>query len=138
MPVEVSVGPAVVTINQNTTFMVTDLDGQIAAESEQGVFAGDTRLLSYYAISASGEPWMLLTSSATEYYAARIILTNAAIPIEEGEIPAGTLALAISRTVGEGIHEDLDVTNHGLRAASSTCCRRFWACTPTRRTAGCA
>jgi glycogen debranching enzyme len=114
MPVEVSVGPAVLTINQSTTFMVTDLAGQIAAESEQGVFVGDTRLVSYYALSASGEPWVLLTSSTTEYYAARIVLTNAAIPTEEGGIPAGTLSLAISRTVGEGIHEDLDVTNHGL------------------------
>lgn len=114
MPVEVSVGPSVLTINQSGTFMVTDLDSQIAAESEQGVFAGDTRFLSYYAISANGEPWVLLTSSATASYAAQIVLTNAALATEEGEIPAGTLALAIGRTVGEGIHEDLDVTNHGL------------------------
>src|SRR5262249_40304477 len=114
MPVEVSVGPPVLTINQSGTFMVTDLDGQIAAESEQGVFAGDTRFLSYYAISANGEPWVRLTSSATDYYAARIVLTNVAIATEAGEVPAGALALVISRTVGEGIHEDLDVTNYGL------------------------
>src|SRR5262249_57858092 len=108
MPVEVSVGPPVLTINQGGTFMVTDLDGQIVTESEQGVFAGDTRFLTYYAISANGEPWVLLTSSATDYYAARIVLANPAITTEAGEIPAGTLALTISRTVGEGIHEDLD------------------------------
>jgi glycogen debranching enzyme len=114
MPIEVSVGPSVLTINQGSTFMVTDLDGQIAAESEQGVFAGDTRLVSYYAISANGEPWVRLTSSATTYYMARIYLTNDVIPTEEGEIPAGTLRLSISRMVGEGIHEDLDVANHSL------------------------
>jgi len=34
--------------------MVTDLDGQIAADSELGVFADDTRFVSYYSISADG------------------------------------------------------------------------------------
>jgi glycogen debranching enzyme len=114
MPVEISVGSPVLTINQGSTFMVTDLNGEIAAESEQGVFAGDTRFVSYYSISASGEPWTRLSSSATTYFASRIHLTNAAVPTEGGSIPAGTLGLVIVRAVGDGIHEDIDVTNHNL------------------------
>jgi glycogen debranching enzyme len=114
MPMAVSVGPSVLTINQGSTFMVTDLDGEIAGESEQGVFVGDTRVLSSYAISANGQAWERLTSTATAYFAARIFLTNPEIATEDADIPAGTLALIISRTVGEGIHEDLDLTNHGL------------------------
>ena len=51
----INVGPPVLAINQGQTFMVSDLGGEIAAESEHGVFAGDTRFLSYYAISANGE-----------------------------------------------------------------------------------
>jgi glycogen debranching enzyme len=113
MPVEISVGPPVLAISQGRTFMVTDLGGEIAAESEQGVFAGDTRFLSYYAISANGERWVRLSSSAVSYYAARVYLTNAPLSTEEGDVPAGKLGLVISRAVGEGIHEDLDVTNHG-------------------------
>ena len=69
--------------------------------------------MSYYAISANGVPWQRLTSAVTAYYAARFYLTNRAIATEDGNVPAGTLSLVISRTVGEGIHEDLDVTNHG-------------------------
>ena len=46
MPVEINVGPAVLTINQGSTFLVTGLSGAIEAESEQGVFAGDTRFVS--------------------------------------------------------------------------------------------
>ena len=92
MPVEVSAGPSVLTINQSRTFMVTDLDGQTAAESEQGVFVGDTRFLSHYAIAANSEPWVRLTSSKTASYAARIFLTNAAIATEDGEISAGSVA----------------------------------------------
>ena len=34
--------------------MVIALAGQIQPDSEQGVFADDTRIVSYYAISANG------------------------------------------------------------------------------------
>lgn len=56
--------------------MLTDLNGAIAADSELGVFASDTRFVSHYAIFANGQPWRRLTSAATTYCAARIYLTN--------------------------------------------------------------
>lgn len=114
MALEISVGPPVLTIHQNSTFMVTDLNGEITGEGELGVFASDTRFLSYYAISANGEPWTRLTSSATAYDRARIHLTNRPLATEEGDVAGGTLALTITRVVDEGIHEDLDVTNYSL------------------------
>ena len=114
MPVEISVGPPTLCINQGSTFMVTDLNGEIRTESELGVFADDTRFVSHYTIYADGYPWRRLTSATTSYYAARIYLTNPAFTAAAGFIPEGTLALYIGRQVGEGIHEDLDVTNHGL------------------------
>jgi hypothetical protein len=43
-----------------------------------------------------------------------IVCMNQPFATEEGDVPEGTLALVISRTVGEGIHEDLDITNYGL------------------------
>lgn len=115
MPVEISVGPPVLTINQGSTFMVTDLNGEIAAESELGVFGGDTRFVSYWAISANGQPWLRLTSSPTTYYAATIHLVNSTFATEDGDVPEGTLALSVGRGVGDGIHEDLDLTNYGLQ-----------------------
>ena len=114
MPVGISVGPPVLSINQGSTFMVTDLDGSITAQSDQGIFAGDTRFVSYYEIFANGEPWTRLTSSTTTYYAERIYLTNMPFPTETGHIRGGSIGFIVSRTVGEGIHEDLDVTNHSL------------------------
>ncbi len=115
MSVEVSVGPPVLTINQGSTFMVTDLSGEIAADSEQGVFAADTRFVSYWGVYANGEPWERLTSSPTSYYAANVHLTNRAFSTEDGGVPGGTLELTIGRAAGEGIHEDLDVTNFTLK-----------------------
>src|SRR5262249_54687010 len=116
MPVEISVGPPVLAISQGRTFMVTDLGGEIAADSEQGVFADDTRFLSYYAIFANRERWVRLSSSAISYYAARVYLTNAPFSTEEGDVPGGKLGLTLSRAVCDGIHEDLDVINHGRGA----------------------
>jgi glycogen debranching enzyme len=118
MPVEISVGTPVLSINHGSTFMVTDLSGEIEAESELGVFSNDTRYVSYYAIFANGEPWVRLSSATTAYYAARIYLTNQAFSTESGDVPAGTLTLTVSRSVGEGVHEELEVTNFGLTPAS--------------------
>lgn len=39
--------------------------------------------------------------------------TNRAIKTESGKISAQTLALVITRAIGGGLHEDLDLTNHG-------------------------
>ena len=57
MPIKISVGLPVLTINHGSTFMVTDLNGGIQPDSEQGVFAADTRLVSHWAIYANGESW---------------------------------------------------------------------------------
>jgi glycogen debranching enzyme len=113
--IKINIGPPVLTINHGSTFMVTDLNGEIAADSEQGVFARDTRFVSYYAIFANGIRWTRLTSSPLTYYGARIYLTNRAFSTRNGDVPGGTLALVISRAASQGIHEDLDVSNHGLK-----------------------
>jgi glycogen debranching enzyme len=118
LPIEIIIGPPGLTINQGSTFMVTAIDGRIEADSEQGIFASDTRFVSYYEITANGEPWKLLTSATTDYFAARINLINAEIKTEDSVLPAGTIGLSITRSIGEGIHEDVDVTNYGLVRAN--------------------
>jgi hypothetical protein len=112
---EVKVGPSVLTINQGSTFMVTDQHGEIDPASEQGVFAGDTRFVNHYKLFIDGAPWELLTSSAVNYYAARIYLANPEIATDAGTIRARELGLVVTRTIGDGIHEDLDLTNYSLQ-----------------------
>jgi glycogen debranching enzyme len=118
VPIEVSVSQPFLTFGQGYTFMVTDLAGEIPSGSEAGLFAADTRYLSHYAIFANGLRWRRLTSSVTSYFASRVFLTNPPIPTEDGDIGEGTLALVIGRAVGEGVHEDIDLTNHGLLPVS--------------------
>ncbi|HZU78067.1 MAG TPA: glycogen debranching N-terminal domain-containing protein, partial [Dehalococcoidia bacterium] len=50
MPVEIRVGPPVLTINRGSTVMVTDQRGEIDQTQPQGVFAEDTRFLSTYSL----------------------------------------------------------------------------------------
>ena len=112
MPVELKVGPPVLTINQGSTFMVTDQGGEIDSNSEHGVFSGDTRFVSYYRLFIDGAPWELLSSAALNYYVARIQLANPAVRTEGGTIERHDVGLALTRTIGDGIHEDFDVTNY--------------------------
>ena len=55
-----------------------------------------------------------MNSGNIAYYANRIFLTNPTIHTEIGEVPEHTLGLSISRSIGGGIHEDLDLVNHGM------------------------
>src|SRR5215468_6207830 len=99
MPVEVRVGPQVLTINHGSTVMITDLSGEIAPRGEQGVFAHDTRFVSSYRIFANGSPWLLLSSGTPTHYLARIQLVNPPFNTEDAAVAGGTLALTISRAV---------------------------------------
>jgi glycogen debranching enzyme len=114
----VTVGPPILMINHGSTFMATDLSGQIKPNGHTGIFSDDTRFLSHYACYVDGKSWVRLTSSTTQYYAARVYLTNPPFTSKKGKVAQGDLSLIISRTVEKGIHEDLDITNHGLAAVS--------------------
>jgi glycogen debranching enzyme len=118
MPIEIKVAPPGITISQGRTFMVTDQGGEIQPQSEQGVYAMDTRFLNSYRLYLNHQPWQLVTSSQLSFYAARIHLTNPPISTQQGELEAHSLGLTISRTVGEGIHEDFELVNYTRRNIS--------------------
>ena len=113
MTLEVTVGPPELATNQGNLVLVTDPDGQITFPSDKGLYFRDTRLISSWSVFANGVEWDLLNSGNVTHYASRIFLTNAAFSTEDGDIPRHVLGLAIGRTLGGGIHEDLDITNHG-------------------------
>ncbi len=117
MPVEIKVGPPVLTINQGDTFMVTDERGEIRPGSEQGVFSGDTRFVNYYRLFINGLPWDLLTSASVQYYAARFELAYPVVQTGDGDVGEHKIGLTLRRRVAEGIHEDIDIVNYGAEAA---------------------
>src|SRR5882724_7764522 len=111
MAAEIMVGPPRLGINDGHAFLLTEEDGQIASPTDKGLYDLDTRLISSWRIFANGVAWSLLNSANIAYYASRVFLRNQPIPSEGGDIPAGSLAMTLSRTIGRGLHEDLDLVN---------------------------
>lgn len=115
MPFKVQVGPPQIAIHQGQVILLTEPDGQIAWPSDKGLYFFDTRLLSAWAAYADGEPWDLLSGGAVTYDTARLFLTNRTVQTNDGEIPQRTLGFMLSRRLDGGLHEDLDITNHGAK-----------------------
>ncbi len=109
---EIKIGPPVITINQGSTFMVTTESGEIVPERELGVFAQDTRLISRYRFFIQGKPWLLSTSATINHYSARLYLVSPAMAIQNGTLGEQELGLTIHRTIGNGVHDDFDITNY--------------------------
>src|SRR5260370_9073370 len=115
MPFKVQVGPHQVSIHHGETGLVSEPDGQIKWPSEKGLYFFDTRVISSWAIYANGEPWDLLNGGAMTHYGSRIYLTNRSIRTTDGIIPQRTLGLIVSRLISGGMHEDIDITNNGMK-----------------------
>ena len=115
MPFKVQVGPPQIAIHQAMTVLVTEPDGQVRWPTDKGLYFFDTRLISAWSVYANGEPWDLLNGGAVSYDAARIFLTNRGFLTEDGPVPVHSLAFVLSRAIDGGLHEDLDLTNHGQR-----------------------
>jgi glycogen debranching enzyme len=112
MSLEIQVGTPHLVIHQGETVWLADPDGQVSPDTERGLLFRDTRLISVWQLSANGAPWELLNGGAATHFAVQVFLTNPAIPTQEGEVPARTLNLSFARWVEDGIHEDIDITNH--------------------------
>jgi glycogen debranching enzyme len=117
MAVNVTVGPPVITINHGSTFLVSEFDGSITDASDQGLYSRDTRYLSRYQLYIDGKPWIFLNSGAIAYYASRTYLVNPRVLTEHGTIEAGTVGLVLGRTIGEALHEDIDIRNYSSHRA---------------------
>jgi glycogen debranching enzyme len=116
MALEITVGPSQLVLHQGNCVLITNLDGQIPWPSDKGLYFFDTRLVSSWSIYANGEFWDPLSAGNITHYASRIFLTNPAIRTEDGDIPPHTLGLVLSRSLGGGVHEDLDLVNHGMKS----------------------
>lgn len=113
MPLQITVGPPQLVVHQALTVWASDPDGQAADGGAKGLMFRDTRLISHWHLFANGEPWELTNGGAITHFAARVFLTNRAIPTQDGDVAPRTLSLALARWIDGGVHEDLDLTNHG-------------------------
>jgi glycogen debranching enzyme len=117
MTVKITVGPPVLTINRNSTFMVTDYGGEIDPAEAQGVFADDTRFVSGYRLRLNGQSWERISAATVSYHSARIYLANPPLhDFDDGStIEANSIGLQLLRAVDDGVHEVFEITNYNLR-----------------------
>ena len=118
MALEIAVGPPTLVLNQGHAVLVTEQDGTIRWPTNKGLYFFDTRLISRWRSTPTDEPWDLLNAGNITHYAARVFLTNRAIVTEDGPVPPHTLGLALGRSIGGGVHEDLDLVNYGTKAGA--------------------
>lgn len=98
-----------ITINSDTTFLISDEFGNVPRGTEFGLYQEDTRFLCRYELTLDGQQPLLLAANATESYAASHFLTNPALP----RVQRGMLSLIRRRAIGDELHEEIEVTNHG-------------------------
>jgi glycogen debranching enzyme len=115
MSIIIKVGEPHLTIHHGHGVLISDPDGSMIQPSQKGLFFRDTRLISGWRATAEGEPWILLNSANEAYCVARLVLTNPKLETDRGELQKHTLGFLIGREIGEGIHEDLDLSNYGKK-----------------------
>lgn len=110
---EVSVGPPTVTVHFDDEVAVCEPSAEMSSTKEQGYFAADTRLVSGYRLKICGERPVLINSAAVRDHSARFEFTNPAVIGASGEpVEEHCLHLRLDRTIGNGVHEDYDLTSY--------------------------
>jgi len=115
-------------VSQGRTVLATGRDGFVEGGGQPGLFVHQTRLLSRYRYTVGGEtPAAVALSNVEQHswlgYYARLAPGVDAGPPDQGSglmdaATEQTLELRLSRHVGLGIHEDVDLTNYA-RARTS-------------------
>lgn len=97
------------TLVESRAFMVSSPNGDVVEGTSQGLFVSDTRFLSKFAVRVNGWSPEILTSGTINNYAATIYATNPA----DSAFATRTLSIIRDRFVGDGVHEDIFIANHG-------------------------
>jgi glycogen debranching enzyme len=102
-------GPNALAVLEGRTFMYSDPVGDVPAGSIGGLVHADTRFLSRWVLTINGTRLLVLRSRAVDYYSAAFFLTND----DQPGLPANTIGVRRLRFVGGGLHERIELQNHG-------------------------
>ncbi|HEY0485385.1 MAG TPA: glycogen debranching N-terminal domain-containing protein [Mycobacteriales bacterium] len=104
----------VVTLVEGSTFCISGRTGDVWADSPQGLFFRDTRILSHWRLRIGGEAAQVLTVVPDEPYR-RMFVARVASPGSGSD-----LLLERVRFVGDGMREDLRLRNLGGTPVTTT------------------
>ena len=121
--------PKTIYCSQGRAVLATNLDGLIDDFPRHGLFVGETRLLSRYRYFVNGKmPQTVAVSNVEQhswlgYYISPAPGAKWKHDTGSGEMEEAseeTLELKVSRTVGFGVHEDIDITNFAQKPVRFT------------------
>ena len=108
-------------VSQNRTVFATERDGQVTSGADHGLFVHETRVLSRYGYRINGEPPFPVALANVELHSwlGYYIALPPGIRLGPPDQGSGqmrqeteqTLELRVARFVGDGVHEDIDLTN---------------------------
>lgn len=116
--------PKTIYCSQGRVVLATDLDGLIGEYPRHGLFAYETRVLSRYRYLVNGrEPKRVVVSNVEQHSWLGYYITSPPGMHWKRDSGSGemepqseeTLELQVSRTVGLGVHEDIELTNFTLK-----------------------
>jgi glycogen debranching enzyme len=112
-------------LSEGRTVLATSLDGFVHGLDAHGLFVHETRVLSRYRWCVDGRPPFDVAVSRVEqdsslgYYTARAARSGGrAGEPRPAEAATETLEVRLSRSVGDGLHEDVDLTNFSRHPAA--------------------
>src|SRR3954463_5455513 len=99
-----------VKILNGNTFVVSDVRGDIEASltDPTGLFSFDTRFLSKWVLTLSGQRLNALSTDDLQYFEARFFL----VPGTGTVYVDAKVSVIRERAVGDGFHEQLTILNH--------------------------
>lgn len=112
--------PKTIYCSQGRVVLATDLDGVIAEYPRHGLFAYETRVLSRYRYFVNGQsPQRVVVSNVEQHSWLGYYITSPPGLRWKKDTGSGemepqseeTVELKVTRTVGLGVHEDIDFTN---------------------------
>ena len=107
--------------SQGRTVFAAGLDGFIVDRPDQGLFSNQTRMLNKYQYSINEDHWWPVALSNVEQHSWMGYYVQAPPGYKDSDLDRGSgqveaisqrsIELRLSRFVGEGVHEDIDLTN---------------------------
>lgn len=116
-------GRARLTLVEGDAFLISDAAGDLLPGTADGFYHRDTRFLDRMRLLVDGRSTELLSSAAVDAFSARIYLRPADVGRSGGNGPI----IELRRFLGDGVHQDLLVSNADGRALDLTLELQFGA-----------
>src|SRR5438067_3524441 len=105
---KVDIAPDAVNVLEGSTFVVSDVRGDVQEATVAGFFHDDTRYLSRFVLTVNDHKLDSLTAGNINYYSAAFYLTNPDMP----GLKPRSISVRRARFVGDGLTEEIWIKNY--------------------------